>query len=147
MIEEEAIVTALDGNLAIVQMQRQSTCSHCELSSGCGTGAIGRMLGHNSKPLTIRNDYELSPGDKVLLGMPERAFMKANLLIYGLPLAGLIGAGLLADWTFSKSELLVFSFSIAGFVAGLIISDRIASKQLSQYFAPIILQVNAELKH
>ena len=146
MIEEKAIVTALDGDLAMIQMHRQSTCNHCELSGGCGTGAIGRLLGHHNKPLTIRNEYNLRPGDTVLLGMPERAFLKANFLIYGLPLAGLIGAGLLADWTFAKSELFVFGFSIAGFIAGLVISDLIATNRLSQQFEPKILRVDGEPK-
>ena len=146
MIEEQAIVTGLDGDLAMIQMQRQSTCSHCELNSGCGTGAIGRLLGHHSKPLTIRNRYDLRPGDRILLGMPEKAFLKANFLIYGLPLVGLIGAGLLADWAFASSELMVFSCSIAGFVTGLIISDLVANNQLSQQFDPQILRVDGELK-
>ncbi len=146
MIKEQAIVTGLDGDLARVQMQRQSTCSHCELSSGCGTGAIGRLLGHHSKPLSIRNNHNLKPGDRILLGIPDRAFLTASLLIYGLPLGGLIGTGLLADWAFDKSEVLVFGFAVAGFIAGLIISDIIASYRFSQQFNPVILEIGGEPK-
>jgi sigma-E factor negative regulatory protein RseC len=144
MIEERAIVTGLDGDLAIIQMQRQSTCDHCELSSGCGTGAIGRLLGHRVKPLTISNKYNLKPGDSILLGMPDTAFLSASLLIYGLPLVGLIGGGIMADWIYSRSELYVFIFAIIGFIAGLVISDQIATKRFSRQFNPRILEVSGE---
>jgi len=144
MIEEQAIVSGLDGDLAIIRMQRQSACSHCELNKGCGTGAIGRLLGHRSKPLAIRNDYNLKAGDRVLLGMPDRAFLNASLLIYGLPLVALIGGGLMAQWAFAGSELSVFIFSTAGFFAGLWFSGQIAKNHFSQQFNPQILEVGSE---
>ena len=147
MVKEKAIVTGLEGDLAMIQMLRHSACNHCELNSGCGTGAIGRMLGHRSKPLTIRNKFNLNPGDRVLLGMPDRAFLRASLLIYGLPLAGLIGAGLVAQWAFPGSDLYVFIFSAAGFIAGLSSSSLIAKNHFSQQFNPKILQVDGELKN
>ncbi len=71
-------MSGLEGDLAIIRMQRQSACSHCELNKGCGTGAIGRLLGHRSKPLAIRNDYDLKAGDRVLVGLPDRAFLNAS---------------------------------------------------------------------
>jgi len=144
MIEEQAIVSGLDGELAIIRMQRQSACSQCELNKGCGTGAIGRLLGHRSKPLAIRNDYDLKTGDRVLLGLPDRAFLKASLLIYGLPLVALIGSGLLAQWAFTGSELSVYILSTAGFIAGLWVSGWIAKNHYSQQFNPQILEVGSE---
>jgi sigma-E factor negative regulatory protein RseC len=146
MIEEQAIVTGLDGDLAMIQMQRHSTCSHCELSKGCGTGAIGRMLGHRSKPLAIGNKFDLKAGDSVLLGLPERAFLKASLLIYGLPLAALIGGGMLAQWTIVESEMSVIIFSTAGFTTALWLSGLIAKKYYSQQFNPRVLEIRGEPK-
>ena len=61
MIEEQAIVTSVDGDLAMLQMQRQSTCSHCELSSGCGTGAIACSSITVEMPLEILRP--IPPGD------------------------------------------------------------------------------------
>ena len=146
MIKEQAIVTGLDGNLASIQMQRNSACSHCELNSGCGTGTIGRLLGYRSKPLTIKNNYCLKPGDKVILGMSDHAFLKANLLIYGLPLIGLIGGGLVAQWIFPGAELTGLMFATAGFVAGLSSSGLIANKSTSHLFDAKVLEVDGEPK-
>jgi len=147
MIEESAIVTGLDGDLAMIQMLRQGTCSQCELNSGCGTGAIGRMLGHRSKLLTIKNNYNLKPGDSVLLGMPDKAYMKASLLIYGLPLVGLIAGSLLAQALFGNSETITILFAIAGFASASLYSTVILNNRLSHQCNPVILQVYGELKH
>jgi len=144
MVKEQAKVTGLDGNWALVQMQRQSACSHCELSNGCGTGAIGRLLGHRRKPVKIKNEHRLKPGDNVVLGLPEEALLKASLLIYGLPLLGLIGGGLLALWIIGESELFAFIFAAAGFATGLQMSARLARKNFSNQFSPKILQVRGE---
>ena len=144
MIEEQAIVTGLDGNWAMVKMQRQSACSSCELSSGCGTGAIGRLLGHRSKPVMIKNQYQLKQGDSVVLGLPDDAFLKASLLIYGLPLLGLMVGGMLANLSFGESELLVIIFAAAGLVTGLQVSARLANKRYSNQFSPKILRVRGE---
>jgi sigma-E factor negative regulatory protein RseC len=144
MIEEQAIVTGLDGNWAMVKMQRQSACSSCELSSGCGTGAIGRLLGHRSKPVMIKNEHQLKQGDSVVLGLPEDALLKASLLIYGLPLLGLIAGGILAGLSIGESELAVFVFAATGFVTGLQVSARLASKRYSNQFSPKILRIRDE---
>jgi sigma-E factor negative regulatory protein RseC len=144
MVKEQATVTSLNGDWAQIQMQRQTTCSHCELSNGCGMGAIGRLLGHRSKPVMIRNDHQLKPGDNVLLGLPEKAFLKASLLIYGLPLLGLIGGGILAASIVGESDLVVFLFAAAGFTVGLKFSAHLASKQYLNQFSPRILRVRNE---
>jgi sigma-E factor negative regulatory protein RseC len=146
MIEEQAIVTGTDGDMAIIQMQRHNACSGCELNNGCGTGAIGRLLGHRSKPLSIRNRDNLKSGDRVVLGMPDKAFLKASLLIYGLPLAGLMSAGMISQWLFADSEIYVVIFSAVGFIAGLASSGQIAKKRFSRQFNPKILKVVGEPK-
>jgi len=146
MIEEKAIVTGVVGDLAIIQMQRQSTCSHCELSKGCGTGALGRLLGRRNKPLTISNKFNLKPGDRVVLGMPGKAILKASLLIYGLPLLGMMAGGLLAQWLIGKSETVTIILATTGFAAGLAYSAYIARSRFLGQFNPVILESNGEPK-
>lgn len=144
MIEEQAIVVGVKGETAEIQMQRQSACSHCELSRGCGTGAIGRLLGHRSKPLIVENALNLKPGDHILLVMPDQSFLKASLLIYGLPLGLLVVAAIAAEALFAGSELLVPIAAGGGFLGGLIISAKLAGKRFSEQFKPKILRINNE---
>ena len=144
MIEEQAIVIQTRGNHVEIQMQRQSACNHCDLNRGCGTGAIGRLLGHRSKPLIIETSLPLKMGDQVVLGMPDSSFLTASLLIYGLPLFTLVCSAMLGQLLFNGSEGLVLGFALAGFVAGLAFSAKKAKTRFSTEFSPRILQINSE---
>ena len=144
MIKEQAIVIQTRENCVEIQMQRQSACNHCDLSRGCGTGAIGRLLGHRSKPLIIETSLPLKIGDRVVLGMPDSSFLRASLLIYGLPLFALVFSAMLGQLLFSGSEGLVLVFALAGFVSGLVFSAKRAKSRFSAEFCPRILQINSE---
>ena len=144
MIEEQAIVVGLQGKYAAIQMQRHSACNHCELNQGCGAGAIGRLLGYRNKPLRIRNTAGLKSGDRILLGMPDRHFLQASLLIYGLPLGLLVITAVLMKMLFGGSEILILMGAIAGFTGGLLMSSKLAKNQFSAQLNPTILQVNDE---
>lgn len=147
MIEERASVTRVDGKWAEIELHRQNACGHCELNKGCGTGAIGRMLGHRSKPVRILNGPGLKVGDNVVLGLPEQAVFRASLLVYGLPLLGLIGAGLFSQWLLGESEILALVFALTGFMAGLVASATIARNNYSSQYSPQILEVSGEPPH
>lgn len=145
MIREQATVISLTGDLAEVQMQRQSACSHCEMSRGCGTGAIGRLLGKRSKPVKIRFNQDLKPGDQVEIGLPDKAFLRAGLLIYGLPLLGLflglVLAGLIGSHIGASSDFIAFIFALAGLILGLFIAACIAKTKFADQLNPKILAV------
>ena len=151
MIKEKATVISLSGDTAEVQMQRQSACSHCEMSQGCGTGAIGRLLGKRSKPVEIKVDRELKPGEQVEIGLPDKAFLRAGLLIYGMPLLGLfIGlalAEIMASHSNLSSDLIGFVFALIGLVLGLLIGAYIAKTKFGNQLNPKILAVISELEN
>ncbi len=145
MIEEQAtVLRAQDGRVEI-QMLRQNACNHCELSQGCGTGAVGRLLGLRSKPLVISSDLELKAGDRVTLGLPDSSFLKASLLIYGLPLFALVLASGVGHWLFDGTETAVLISAITGFCSGLFFSSKLAKQRYSKQFYPRILKINSEL--
>lgn len=144
MIKEQAKVISRQGRWVEIQMQRQSACNHCELNQGCGTGAIGRLLGHRSKPLLIESSFDLEPGDQVILGMPDSSFLKASLLIYGLPLISLILSAIVGQWLFEASELKVLVMATLGFGGGFLVSARLARKNFASQFDPRILEINSE---
>ena len=145
MITESAIVTRCDGKQVELELQRSSVCGQCELSQGCGTGALGRLLGRRSKPLLIETDQDVKPGDVLLLGLSEAALVKASLTIYGLPLLGMVFAGSMAVLA-AASEGLVALAAAAGFFAGFkfaeFLTKTLEYEQLSPYIVDI--QVNPE---
>lgn len=141
MITESAVVTRRDGKLVELELQRNSTCGQCELSKGCGTGALGRLLGHRSKPILIETDHDLKPGDRLQLGLSESALVKASLTIYGLPLLGMVCAGLLATLV-TSSDALVSGIAFAGFYAGFKIANYVTRALEVEKFAPYIIDIH-----
>ena len=130
MLSESALVTRRDGNRVELELQRSSACDHCELSQGCGTGALGRLLGRRSRPLVIETDKDCEPGDRVLLELPESALVRASLLLYGLPLFGLVFGGLLAAML-ALAEWLVVGIALFGLFAGFKLAAR-TTRRLEQ---------------
>jgi sigma-E factor negative regulatory protein RseC len=140
MITESAIVTHRNGSRVELKLQRASACGGCELNQGCGTGALGRLLGHRSKPVVIETDRELEPGDQLVLGLSETTLVKASLTIYGLPLLGMVIAGLLAAWG-GLADGFVALIAISGFFAGFKFATWLSISLEDDHFAPYIIDI------
>lgn len=140
MITEQAVVTASSKGEIEVRLQRSSACGHCELSQGCGTGAIGRLLGNRTRPLTLRTDKDFKPGDEVLLGLSEAALVRASLLVYGLPLVVMIAAGMLAVLA-GLAEHWIALCTVTGFLAGFKIASLYGRKLEDSPLTPYIVDI------
>lgn len=143
MLTEAAIVTRRDGRRIELELQRGSACGNCELSQGCGTGALSRLLGRRSRALFIETEQQLEPGDEVQLVLSESALVKASLTLYGLPLLGMVLAGLLAA-SVVATEWLVVVAAVTGFYGGYrvaaFLTNRLEDGQLTPYI--VNLEVN-----
>ena len=117
MITEQAVVTRREGEQIEVRLLRESACGDCELSQGCGTGALGRLLGNRSRPLRLECSQPVQPGDRLELGLSESALVRASLTIYGLPLFGMLLAGV-AVALGGFGDAAVALSSVFGFFAG-----------------------------
>jgi sigma-E factor negative regulatory protein RseC len=142
MITEQAKVSRIDGNLVELQLQRQSSCGQCELSKGCGTGALSRLIGRREKPFVIENKHKLELGDSVVIGISETGLVRASLLIYGLPVFTMILAGL-SVFAFTESqEWLVTLFSAVGFLLGMKLSSHLVKSATSSHLHPDIVDIH-----
>ena len=126
MISEQAIVRRATDTQAELELRRDSSCGGCEVRDGCGIGALGRLLGRRRKSLVIDTDRRLRPGDRVVLALPERALVRLSLLVYGLPLAGLLGGALLpaALWPDASDAV-----AVIGGAAGFCIGAKLAARR------------------
>lgn len=140
MITEQAIVTRCNGRQVELELLRSSACGNCELSKGCGTGALGRLLGRRSRPLVIETDQRVQAGDTVELGLSESALVKASLVAYGFPLLGMIVTGMLASFA-EFSEALIVILAGIGFVIGYKISGHYTSTLEENGLTPYILRM------
>ena len=146
MLTESALVIHRQGNQVQLELQRSSACDNCELSKGCGTGALGRLIGRRSRPLTLETDQDCKAGDTVILELPESALVRASLMLYGLPLIGLVVGGLLATF-FALPDWLVACASLAGLYCGFRLASKLTQGLEQGGQAPYIreIRVNPDL--
>lgn len=138
MIHEQARVTAVKGNKVIIQVQKQQGCQSCELSGGCGTSSLGRLLGYRASLLTVDNDQQLKIGDKVMVSLAEEKLVSAGLLVYLLPLITLFLFAGLAEVVFASVDGLNVVAALIGLFTGLKLSAWVARHFYSQQFKPVI---------
>ena len=90
MIEEQARVVRVEGNIAEIVIEKQSACGSCSAKAGCGTSLLSTWFGRRQLRLNLDNVIAAKPGDTVVLGMDEASLQRGSLLLYALPLAGLL---------------------------------------------------------
>ena len=138
MLEEEGVVLAVNGNIAEVTTRKKSACGNCAARNGCGTSLVESLFPARTRSFRAHNGVQARKGDRVVIGLDESALQTASLLIYLVPLLGLIGGALLGTWlgTDGHGELSSILGGIGGFFISLAAvrrySDILARKQAFQ---------------
>ena len=145
MIEELATVTALDEGHAWVQTQRQSACKSCSAQKGCGTSAVGKVIGQQYTQVRVLNSAQATIGDLVKVGLPEDMLLKSSMAVYIVPLFLMIVGGVTAD-TFSVENTIGQWFAVLGALTGLALGAvwlKLYAVKMSsdERFQPIVIQV------
>jgi sigma-E factor negative regulatory protein RseC len=99
MIDAQGIVTALDGDYAIVQMD-ETGCGRCHEQGGCGGNNIGKIFCSTPRTFRVLNPGKSPMGARVRVMIADGAVRRSALYAYGFPLlaifAGAIGGSALA---------------------------------------------------
>lgn len=124
MIEEQARVVRLDGDLAEILIQKQSACGPCTAKSGCGTSLLANWFPQRRLTLRLNNHINAQAGDMVVLGLDEATLQRSSLMLYALPLAGLLLAAIAGEWAFGflglPKELGAVLSGLLGLIAALL---------------------------
>ena len=144
MIHEQAIVVGVKGNDIEIDVQRQQSCGGCSLSKSCGVGALGRLFAKRSRPLFIRSELNLKPGDHILLGIADQGILMPTIMVYGLPLLMLLISALVAHLATNGAEIAVSAFAITGFAGGVLLSSILVKSYYMLKLNPTILKINNE---
>lgn len=146
MIEETAEVVGIDGDGVWVETARRSTCSGCAAQHGCGTAVLSKVLGTRRTRIRVLADIPLAIGDRVVIGVAERALVRGSLAVYAVPLLALLLGALLgrlgADggvWTSGEAASVVLG--LAGLAAGLLWLKRFTRRiQQDRDYQPVVLK-------
>lgn len=86
MIEQQATVIEIDGDVVWLQAERESTCSNCQVKQGCGTGLLAKHVGKKFSRISVRKTTGATLGEVVTLVIPEQSLLQGAALMYLLPL-------------------------------------------------------------
>ena len=117
MMREEGVVVGLDGAYALISHERKKACGSCSGEESCGVLSGG--LGKKGVEIRARNPLHAEIGERVVLEIGERYFLRASFLVYVVPILFLIAAGSLVrflalSWPGADAESLG---ALAGLVA------------------------------
>ena len=132
IVEGIARVVRVDGTTAWFEPEQTTSCGSCASSAGCGAGAtgIGTVASRNAvRRFTLENVNQLRPGERVVVGVYDRALLKASLTAYALPLATTLTAGGIAEGAYG-SDLATMAAMAGGFAFGLL-AARVAARRLA----------------
>jgi sigma-E factor negative regulatory protein RseC len=105
MIEAQARVVAKhDGSVDVVAV-RQSACGSCAVKNGCGTSLIAAWFERRQNRFRLRDTLDAEVGDAVVVGLDEGLLQRGALLLYAVPLGGLIGGAVAGDMLFARIGL------------------------------------------
>ncbi len=109
MIKERGRVVALESDSLWVETIQQSSCGSCSAKKGCGQKlwlkAGYKSVGHIRVLLQNHDPAAFKIDDYVEIGIAEHVISKGSLLVYMVPLLGLLGGAIFGDMLGDKSGL------------------------------------------
>lgn len=147
MIEEKAQVVALEGEYALVQTLRRSTCAGCAANQGCGTSVLSKVIGQRFARIRVLNTRQARVGDTVMIALGENGLLKSALVVYCLPLIAIVFfvvlGQLMLGSNFTEGLAILFGFAGFGAALGLV---RVLSTRMAHNidYQPVILAVEPE---
>jgi len=134
MIESPARVTRVAGETAWVVSEAPASCGACA-GKGCGSSVFNRLWHPDDPEYPVSNPIAATPGEAVVVGVPDGALLGATGWVYLLPLATLFAGAAVGNWL--GGEL----FSVLGGLLGLLLAGGLlARRKRFQHDAPVILR-------
>lgn len=133
MIEENARVVAVEGDVAWVETRRNSVCGSCAANKGCGTTALAKVVGVKYTRLRVLNAIAAKAGDEVVIGIEENALVRGSLAMYAVPIVLLLvfaglGDALNNQMQITTSETVSVVSGLLGLAGGFFWVSRYAGK-------------------
>ncbi len=83
-------IVSIGPDSATVAVERSAACPRCAAGKGCGAGLLSGSTRPAMLEVSLSPQLKLNQGDEVRLTLEPSHLLRASLLVYGLPLAGII---------------------------------------------------------
>lgn len=143
MIEEQGRVVAVEPGVVWVETLRKSTCSACSANAACGQGLMERLgVGRQRGYVRALSSLNLAVGDAVVIGVREELLVRSSLLVYLLPLLGLLAAAVAADSLGFSEPWVIFSGLCGLFLSWLLVRWRACRVADDPLLQPVVLRAS-----
>lgn len=112
MLEQTAEVVRSAADGIWVRAVEPSGCGTCG-GRGCASRRIAELFQRKPRQFLVDCDLSLSPGDRVVIGIPRGSVLRSAARAYGLPL-GLMLAGALLAQALVPSDAAAFGGLLVG---------------------------------
>jgi sigma-E factor negative regulatory protein RseC len=128
LVEGFARVVSVDGDTAWLEPEPMGGCGGCSSVSACGSlHASGSRLAARRFPLAQAGTLRV--GERVVVGIPGGALLRASATAFAVPLLSMLGAGIAAN-AMGGGDMAAAAATLAGLVFGLGVT-RLGAGQLS----------------
>jgi len=141
-IREQGVVVALVTGGVVVETQRQTGCQSCASRGGCGINLMQKALNRKSHQVRVATELTLGLGDRVQLVLPASALVQASLLMYVLPLLGLMIGALAGQLLFATNGASILGGALGFGLALLGLSRRQNGLFANGRYAPRVEQIH-----
>ena len=138
------IVSVAPGH-ATVMVDAALVCARCAAGKGCGAGLLTGASRSRLIDVSVTPGMDLKPGDDVRLTLAPSHLLRAAVLAYGMPLAGVIIALGIA-WIMSRTlnDVLAVTLAICGLVAGALFGRHFLNQDdCLKHLVPTVSERNA----
>jgi sigma-E factor negative regulatory protein RseC len=145
MVEEQAMVVALNDEVAMLEVIRRKPCGLCGQTRGCGISMWGKLFRHRPHVFKAPNRIDAKVGDFVIVGVEERALLRGALLVYGVPLVAMLAGALVASlaWDGVHRDTSTVIGAVLGLIVGLLwVKGYTAGHVCDSRYQPVILRAD-----
>lgn len=82
----------------MLSCEQQTSCSSCSSQKSCGTGVVSKALGNKTLSWHLTTAQQVKVGQVVEIGFPESSLIYSAMIVYLLPLCGLILGALIGHF-------------------------------------------------
>jgi sigma-E factor negative regulatory protein RseC len=128
LVEGTARVVALEGDRVWLEPEPRSGCGACASAGVCGAKGLGTFASRiEARRFPLNDHLGLALGERVIVGVPENALLRATGAVYAIPLATTLGAGALAQWA-AGSDGVTLAAMIGGLAVGMLAARQGAAR-------------------
>jgi sigma-E factor negative regulatory protein RseC len=140
MIEEEGIVAETVGDIAKVAILKKSACEQCAAAGVCHPG--------DQEYMEAANPLGAKTGQKVKVVVAPQVYLKASIILYGVPMVALVAGAIIAKNIASRftgdstSDLWAFIVGMICMVVSFFFIRVYNNKvEKTQVYKPVIVEI------